>query len=155
MPIQVGQEAPDFILTDSSLKKVHLSELRGQNVTLLFFPLAFTRVCTVELCSVRDNLKTYEDLQTQVLAISADSPFALAKFKEEQGLQFPLLSDFNKDVSTQYDTLYEDYYGMKGIPKRSAFVIDAQGVVRYAEVLENDGDIPDLNAIQALLKTLI
>jgi glutaredoxin-dependent peroxiredoxin len=154
MPIQVGQEAPDFVLTDSTLKKIHLQELRGQNVVLLFFPLAFTRVCTAELCSVRDDLSIYQGLQSQVFGISADSPFVLAKFKEEQSLPFPLLSDFNKEVSAAYDSLYADYFGMKGVPKRSAFVIDAAGVVRYAVVMENDGEMPNFGAIQEVLKAL-
>jgi peroxiredoxin len=155
MPIQVGQEAPDFVLTDSTLKKIHLQELRGQNVVLLFFPLAFTRVCTAELCSVRDDLSIYQGLHSLVFGISADSPFVLAKFKEEQSLPFPLLSDFNKEVSALYGSLYENFvFDMKGVSKRSAFVVDKAGTVRYAEVLENAGEVPNFGAIQEVLKAL-
>src|ERR1044071_793882 len=97
--IQVGQQAPDFTLYDSVKNKVTLSDQRGQNVLLLFFPLAFTSVCTAELCSVRDSLKIYEGLKAKPFGISVDSLHTLKKFKEEQHLNFELLSDFNKEVS--------------------------------------------------------
>ena len=155
MSIQVGQEAPDFTLFDSEKKEVHLAELRGENVLLLFFPLAFTSTCTKELCSVRDNLDWYNEAHATVLGISVDSLHSLAKFKEEQQLNFRLLSDFNKDVSTAYNTIYEKFgFGMRGVSKRSAFVIDKEGIVRYAEVLENAGEIPDFEKIKTVLKEL-
>src|SRR5438067_8730281 len=114
MAIQIGQPAPDFSLYDTDKQLVTLSELRGQNVLLLFFPLAFTSVCTAELCSVRDNLKMYEELNVKPFGISVDSLYTLAKFKQEQHLNFPLLSDFNKEVSALYGVLYETFgYGMK------------------------------------------
>ena len=106
-------------------------------VVLLFFPLAFTSVCTAELCSVRDNYALYNELNAVVYGISVDSAFTLAKFKEEQRLNFDLLSDFNKTASTAYDCLYSEFaLGMKGVSKRSAFVIDKDGMIQYAEVLE-------------------
>ena len=156
MSITVGQKAPDFALYDSGKNKVKLSEFQGKNVLVLFFPLAFTSVCTAELCSIRDNITLYNNSDAQVLGISVDSPYTLAKFKEFQGLNFPLLSDFNKEVSTSYDALYETFsMEMKGVSKRSAFVIDKEGIVRYAQVLENASDLPNFSAIQATLQGLI
>lgn len=153
--LQVGQTAPDFSLYDSDKKLVSLSQFRGNNVLLLFFPFAFSSVCTAEMCSMRDNLKIYEHLNVLPIGISVDSLYTLKKFKEDQHLNFPLLSDFNKEVSTIYCSIYETFsYGMKGVSKRSAFLIDKQGIVQYAEVLENAGMQPDFEAIQVKLREL-
>jgi glutaredoxin-dependent peroxiredoxin len=155
MSIQIGQPAPDFTLRDNEKNKITLGDYRGKNVLLLFFPLAFTSTCTKELCFMRDNLATYNNLEAQVFGISVDSLYALDKFKKEQSLNFPLLSDFNKVVSHAYDTIYEHFSNdMDGVSKRSAFIIDKQGIVRYAEVLENAGDVPNFNAIEECLKGL-
>jgi glutaredoxin-dependent peroxiredoxin len=155
MKIQIGQTAPDFALYSSEKSKVKLSDYRGKTTLLLFFPLAFTGVCTKELCSVRDNIAMYENLNVQVLAISVDSPQTLAKFKHDQQLNFILLSDFNKDVSTLYGCLYEVFsLEMKGVSKRSAFVIDKNGIVQFEEILENAGELPNFGAIQSVLTTL-
>ena len=155
MAIQVGQQAPEFALRDNEKNKVTLGEQKGSNVLLLFFPLAFTSTCTKELCSVRDNLAFYNNANAKVFGISVDSLFSLDKFKKEQNLNFSLLSDFNKDASRAYDSIYEDWFNdMKGVSKRSAFVIDKEGIVRYAEVLENATDVPDFAAIQSCLESL-
>ena len=155
MKIEVGSKAPDFSLYSSEKEKVSLSDYKGKNVVLLFFPLAFTGVCTKELCNVRDNIGIYNNSKAKVLAISVDSPQTLAKFKEDQQLNFPLLSDFNKTVSAAYGSLYETFsLDMKGVGKRSAFVIDANGIVRYTEVLENASEEPDYIAIENCLKSL-
>lgn len=155
MPLQPGQPAPDFSLFDSDKNKVSLSDLKGNNVLLLFFPQAFTGVCTKELCSIRDNIGRYQHEKAKVLGISVDSVFTLAKFKEEQQYNFPLLSDFNKEVSGKYDTLYHDWIlDMKGVSKRSAFIIDKEGVIQYAEVLESAGDLPNFEAIHGVLDRL-
>lgn len=155
MQIQIGQTAPDFTLFDSDKNQVILSEQKGNNALLLFFPLAFTSICTAELCLVRDNLKIYEHLNANVFGISVDSLYTLQKFKKEQHLNFPLLSDFNKEASALYGSLYETFgYGMKGVSKRSAFLIDKKGIVQYAEVLENAGLQPDFEAIQVKLRSL-
>jgi glutaredoxin-dependent peroxiredoxin len=155
MAIQLGQAAPDFSLFDSDKNKVSLGDQKGKNVVLLFFPQAFTGVCTKELCGVRDNIAQYNNANAQVFGISVDSVFTLGKFKEEQGFNFPLLSDFNKEVSGSYDSLYQDWIlDMKGVSKRSAFVIDKQGFVRYAEVLESAGDLPNFDTIQNILNGL-
>ncbi len=155
MAIQVGQQAPDFTLYNSDKEPVTLSSLKGKNVLLLFFPFAFTGTCTKELCSTRDNLTFYQDVNAEVFGISIDSVHSLRRFKEDLNLNFALLSDFNKEVSTAYDTIYETFsLGMKGVSKRSAFVIDKEGIVRYAEVLENASEIPNFEAIQNCLKGL-
>lgn len=155
MSIQIGQPAPDFTLYDTNKQPVTLSDQRGKNVLLLFFPLAFTSVCTAELCSVRDNLKVYEGLNALPFGISVDSLYSLKKFREEQHLNFTLLSDFNKEVSRAYDTIYEQWgFGMRGVSKRSAFLIDKDGIVQYAEVLENAGEQPNFEAIKEKLEAL-
>jgi len=153
--IQIGQKAPEFSLYDSEKQKVNLGDYKGKNVLLLFFPQAFTGTCTKELCSTRDNIALYNQANAQVFAISVDSVFTLGKYKEEQHLNFPLLSDFNKEVSSAYGSLYDNFvFDMKGVSKRSAFVIDKEGIVRYAEVLESAGDLPDFTAIQKILSDL-
>jgi len=155
MSIQIGQPAPDFTLRDTDKTPVTLSEQRGKTVLLLFFPLAFTGTCTKELCSVRDNIAFYNSTNATVYGISVDSMFSLKKFKEEQNLNFSLLSDFNKTASAAYGSIYEHFFNdMDGVSKRSAFVIDREGVVRYAEVLENAGDIPDFAAIQNCINSI-
>jgi peroxiredoxin len=155
MSITLGQQAPNFTLRDTEKNEVSLSQYAGKKVVLVFFPLAFTGVCTTELCSLRDSIATYNQLNAEVIGISVDSLFTLDKFKQEQSLNFTLLSDFNKEVSTAYGCLYENFVlDMKGVSKRSAFVIDAQGAVQYAEVLESAGDLPHFEAIQACLATL-
>ena len=154
MNLSIGDKAPEFTLRASDKSEVSLSNYRGKNVVLLFFPLAFTGVCTKELCDIRDNMNIYSSLDAEVLAVSVDSLFTLEKFKEEQGYNFHLLSDFNKDVSRSYGALYEDFVlGMKGVSKRSAFVIDAQGTIKYAEVLEDAGQLPDFDQVKASLQS--
>lgn len=156
MKIKPGQPAPDFTLYNTEKQPVTLSEQKGKNVLLLFFPLAFTSVCTAELCSVRDSLNVYEQLNAQPFGISVDSLYTLKKYKEDQNLNFPLLSDFNKEVSKLYDALYPEFgYGMKGVTKRAAFIINKEGVVQYAEVLDNAGLQPNFEAIQVNLRKLI
>jgi len=155
MKIEKGQKAPAFNLFNTEKNEIKLDSFKGQNVVLLFFPLAFTSTCTKELCSVRDTLAEYNQLNTVVLGISVDSVFSLAKYKAEQSLNFDLLSDFNKETSTAYGCLYNDFIlGMKGVSKRAAFVIDKEGFLRHSEVLENAGEIPNFEAIQSVLKTL-
>ena len=153
--ITIGQEAPDFTLYDSEKKQVTLSLQRGQPVLLLFFPLAFTSTCTKELCQVRDEISWYNNVEAKVFGISVDSLHTLARYKADQQLNFTLLSDFNKDVSKAYESLYDKFgYNMRGVTKRSAFVIDQQGIIQYAEILENAGEIPDFEAIRRTLETI-
>ncbi|MCB0640926.1 MAG: redoxin domain-containing protein [Phaeodactylibacter sp.] len=155
MAVHVGDKAPEFQLFADDKQEVKLADYGDKNVVLLFFPLAFTGVCTTELCTMRDDIAYYGGLDAQVLAVSVDSVPTLAKFKEDQKLNFPLLSDFNKEVSRAYDVLHEAFaFGMKGVAKRSAFVIDKDGTVRYAEVLDNPGELPNFEAIKETLNSL-
>ncbi|SRR5579875_2158102 len=154
MAVEVGTPAPDFTLKSNKMQDVKLSDLRGNNVLLLFVPLAFTGVCTKELCGMRDSLKEYEALNCKVFGISTDSPFALDAWAKEQGYQFPLLSDYNKETARQYGALYDELMGFKGVCKRSAFLIDKQGVVRYAEVLADARNLPNFEAIKTCLRQL-
>lgn len=155
MGISIGQQAPGFSLFNTEKKKISLEDYKGQNLVLLFFPLAFTSVCTAELCSVRDNMAAYNKSSAEVVGISVDSLFTLAKFREEQQLNFPLLSDFNKEASSAYGALYEQFgFDMMGVSKRAAFVIDKEGKIAYAEVLENAGEIPNFEAINQTLASL-
>ncbi len=153
--INIGDKAPDFTLRGSDKSQVSLKDFNGKNVVLLFYPAAFTGVCTKELCMMRDGLADYERLDAQILAISVDSLFTLAQWKMDQGFNFPMLSDFNKTVSKKYDVLYKEFvFEMKGVSKRSAFVIDKTGIVRYAEVLENAGEMPNFEAVKNTLESL-
>lgn len=152
MALQIGELAPNFTLFNTEKKEISLSDYNDKNVVILFFPLAFTSVCTAELCEMRDNITTYASLNAEIIGISVDSLFTLDKFKAEQNLPFNLLSDFNKEVSTAYGSIYENFVlGMKGVSKRSAFVIDAKGVIQYTEVLESAGDIPNFEAVKEVL----
>ena len=153
--LKIGDKAPDFNLRASDKSQVSLKDYKGKNVVLLFFPMAFTGVCTKELCMMRDSLHDYANLNAEILAISVDSLFTLNKWKEEEKFNFTMLSDFNKTVSKKYDTFYKDFvFEMKGVSKRSAFLIDKEGVIQYAEVLDNAGEIPDFEAVKKTLETL-
>jgi peroxiredoxin len=157
MSIQPGQIAPCFTLFDSEKNKISLGDYSGRkNVLLLFFPLAFTRVCTKELCLVRDDIGRYNNDEVQVLGISVDSVYTLAKYREEQHYNYPLLSDFNREVSTLYETIYDSFsdLGMKGVSKRSAFIIDKQGIIQYEEVLEIAKEMPNFEAINEIIERL-
>lgn len=153
MSLQPGQPAPQFTLVSSQLKPVSLSDFKGKKVVLHFFPMAFTGTCTTQLCTMRDSFGYYDGLNAVILGISVDSPFTLAKYKADNNYQFELLSDFNKEVSTAYGCLYQEFVlGLKGVSKRSAFVIDEQQNIVYSEILEVATDLPDFDAIAAAVK---
>jgi glutaredoxin-dependent peroxiredoxin len=155
MALQVGSSAPNFALFNSEKNKVTLGDYAGKNLLLLFFPAAFTGVCTTELCTTRDNIGMYNDLNTEIVAISVDMVFTLEKFKAEQNLNFPLLSDFNKEACSAYGCKYDEWIlEMKGVCKRSAFVIDKSGIIQYAEVLDVPTELPNFSAIKAILDKL-
>ena len=155
MALEIGTKAPAFTLKTKNadgLQDVSLSDNLGKKKTLLlFFPLAFTSVCVKEMCDVSASLAAYTDLNAAVYGISVDSPFAQEQMAKADNLQFPLLSDFNKEVSAAYDVLYADLLGFKGVAKRSAFVIDEAGVVLYSESAEDPHDLPNFDAIKAAL----
>jgi peroxiredoxin len=153
MALQIGQKAPKFKLYSSDLKEVASEDFAGKKTVIHFFPMAFTGVCTTQLCEMRDTFGYYEGLGASVLAISVDSPFTLAKFKQENNYQFPLLSDFNKEVSKAYNAQYDEFVlGLRGVSKRAAFVLDEEQNVLYAEVLESAKDLPDFEAIRKIIQ---
>jgi glutaredoxin-dependent peroxiredoxin len=157
MALSIGDQAPGFTLKRKAgdLVDVSLADYKGKkNVVLLFVPLAYTSVCTDELCSVSGGLSDYEGLDAEVLAISVDSPFAQEAWAEASNISVPLLSDFNKDVCQAYGCMFEDLLGFKGVAKRSAFVIDKEGVVRFAAVSDDAGEVPDFDAIKSCLSGL-
>jgi glutaredoxin-dependent peroxiredoxin len=159
MPVKVGESAPEFTLKDTNSSSVSLADFKGKNnVVLLFFPAVGTGVCEKELCSTRDSMKDYENLNAQVLAISVDGPFAQKLWVDKYKFNFPLLSDFNKEVSPLYGAIYDVWlpgkWDLKGVSKRSAFVIDKNGIVQYAQVLDNAGEEPDYNAVKDTLSKL-
>lgn len=155
MALTQGNQAPDFTLktkTADGLKDLTLSDNFGKKKTvLLFFPLAFTSVCMDEMCTVNSGLQAYKALNAEVYGISVDSPFTQEKMALVDNLQFPLLSDFNKEVAAAYDVLYEELLGFKGVAKRSAFVIDENGTIVYSESSDDPKQMPDFDAIKAAL----
>lgn len=157
MALSTGTPAPDFVLktkTQDGLEEVKLSEQYAKGKTvLLFFPFAFTGVCQKELCSVSAGLADYSGLGAQVFGISVDSPFSQEAFAKAHGITVPLLSDFNKEVSGAYDVLYGDLLGFSGVAKRSAFVVDESGVITFSWSSDDPHDLPDFDAIQAVLKS--
>jgi peroxiredoxin len=150
--MKIGDKATDFTLQNTEGKEVSLSDVTSEgSVVLLFFPLAFSSVCTDEMCTVRDNFKMYKSLDANVIGISVDSFFTLKAFKQMNNIPFPLLSDFNKSVSKEYGVLNNDFYGMVGVAKRAAFVIDKDMKILHQEVMDDAGNMPDFNAIHNAL----
>ena len=147
MAATVGSKAPDFTLMNENREPVTLSSQKGHPVVLAFFPAAFSGVCTKELCTFRDAMAKLNNAKAQVYGISVDTFFTLAAFKKDQNLNFPLLSDFNKDVIQAYGAFNPDMIGLKGIAKRAVFVLDKDGVVRYREVLEDARNEPNYQQV--------
>lgn len=148
--LTVGSRAPAFQLPAKPGEMVDVGGLIGrEKIVLLFIPLAFSSVCTAEMCHFRDSWSQWESVGAKVFAISVDSPFVVAKFREAERIPFPVLSDFNKAVAPQYDALHAELMGLKGVTKRAAFVIGRDGVIAYAWVSENPGVQVDFDAIRA------
>lgn len=155
MALPIGSKAPDFRLKAQSGEFVQLSERLGRGPQVLaFFPMAFTGVCAAELCEFQEGLAGFADLGADVYGISGDSQYTLKAFAEKIGVEFPLLSDYNHEVAPAYDVMYEDFNSFRGVPKRSVFVLDAQGVIRYVWATDNAGERPDLAAVREALQGL-
>ena len=158
MPIAVGSKAPDFTLkskTSEGLKEVKLSENFGKkNTVLLFFPLAFTGVCTTEMCDITAGLSAYTGLNAEVIAVSVDSPFAQEAWAQKEKIGITLASDLNKETAKAYGTLLPDLVGLGAVSARAAFVIDRNGVVQYAEQTPTPKDLPNFNAVKEALAKL-
>jgi len=154
MSVDVGSKAPDFTLTSQDRQPVTLSGLRGKPVVLAFFPAAFSSVCQKEMCTFRDSMARLGKADAQVYGISVDTFFTLKAWQDQQQLNFPLLSDFNKEVIRDYGVFNEDMIGLKGIAKRAVFVIDKDGVVRHREVLEDARNEPNYEKVFSSLASL-
>ena len=146
----VGSKAPDFTLHNTKREPVSLASLRGSPVVLAFFPAAFTGVCEKELCTFRDALASFNELSAKVFGVAVDAPFANAAFAEKNGLNFEVLSDYSRSAVKAYDIAHDDFAGLDGYTaaKRSVFVIDGEGVIRYRWVAPNPGVEPDYDAVK-------
>jgi peroxiredoxin len=155
MALAVGTKAPDFKLFSSDKKEVSLADFKGKNLVIQFFPAAFTGVCTAQLCTSRDELSLFNGMNASVVGVSVDMPFSLGEFKAKNGINFDLLSDFNKDFIKAYDMYLENFaLGMKGVAKRGVVVIDKDGVVQYTETTPTPGDQVNFEALKAALAKL-
>jgi peroxiredoxin len=154
MALRVGERAPDATVFPRPREPVQLSQYTGKPVILLFFPLAFSGVCTKEMCTVAEDYSAYQELGAEVIGISIDSPWVNQKFAEACNATFPIVSDFNKEATIAYDVLREDLGGLKGVSERAAFVIDKNGRIAYAWVGENPGVFPPLEDIKAAVRAL-
>ena len=158
MAIAVGTKAPEFSLKSKDaegVKDIKLADNLGKkNTILLFFPLAFTSVCTKEMCDITQGIKAYQDLGAAVYGISVDSPFAQEAWAQKESIRIPLLSDLNKKTAAAYGVLLDDLLGFGSTSARAAFVIDKQGIIRYSEQTPTPKDLPDFAKIQAALKAL-
>jgi peroxiredoxin len=143
MAVEIGDKAPEFILKDQNMQDVSLSDFSGQLVALAFFPLAFSPICTLEMSSFSADLEEFNAVNAQLLGVSVDSPFVLKAFADKQQINYPLLSDFNKEASRAYGVLDEDVMGLKGVAKRSIFIIDGTGTIRYKWVADHPGMQPN------------
>jgi peroxiredoxin len=151
----IGDRAPGFKLVSSDKKEVNLSDFKNQPLVVFFFPFAFSGTCTTELCQIRDSFANFADLNVTVLAISVDSPYTLNKFKELNNYPFIMLSDFNKIACKAYDCMHEEFsLGLRGVAKRSAFVIDKEGLIKYEEILDIPSNLPNFDAINQVLNNL-
>ena len=154
--LTVGEKAPDFTLVNMNMKQVSLKDFRGKKVVLAFFPGAFTGTCTQEMCTLRDSIAKMEDLDAQILGISVNDPFSNKAFHEENALNFPLLSDYTREVVRRYGVYHEDFAGLKGYTtaKRSVFILDEDGVIRYKWVTEDPSIEPPYDELEKELKKL-
>ena len=152
----VGQTAPDFSLVDTDLKHRSLADFKGKKLILAFYPAAFTGVCTQEMCTFRDNLSQLGNLGAAVLGISVDTPFANKAFAERNQINFPLLSDYGREVIASYDIRFPDLAGLKGytVAKRAVFVLDREGVIRYAWVSEDPKKEPNYGEVNRAVQQI-
>jgi peroxiredoxin len=158
MAIAVGTKAPDFALktkTSSGVSEIKLSANFGQkNTVLLFFPLAFTSVCTKELCDISQGMNAYTGMNADVIAISVDSPFAQEAWAQKEKITVKLASDLNKQAAAAYGVLLPDLLGLGATSARAAFVVDKAGTIQYSEQTPTPKDLPNFDAIKAVLVKL-
>lgn len=153
MAVQVGQAAPSFSLVDTDRKARTLDEFKGSKTVLVFYPGAFTGVCTKEMCTFRDSMSRFNEVSAKVVGISVDAPFANKAFAAQHQLEFPLLSDYNRETVKAYGIALDNFAGLPGYLacQRAVFALDKGGVVRYVEVTANPGVEPNYDALVAAL----
>ncbi|MFM8280947.1 MAG: redoxin domain-containing protein [Bacteroidota bacterium] len=156
MALSIGQTAPDFTLVDNTLTPHTLSSYKGRSVILAFFPAAFTGVCEKEMCTFRDNLGSLQSSNATIFGISVDLPFSADAFAKKNDLNFPILSDMNREVTKAYDVLFPNLANVQGldVSARAVFLIDGEGIIRYAEVTANPGVEPNYDAVMAAAASL-
>lgn len=153
--LQIGQKAPDFKLVNTNKEEITLAHFQGKNLVIFFFPMAWTGVCTKEMCSIQEDYNAYAGMNAETVGVSVDSLFALKRFGEDNKIAFPLLSDFNKTMIQDYGVVHTDFaFGYKNVAKRATVVIDKEGVVRFIEILPNPGDFPNMDAIKDAVRQL-
>ena len=155
MALEIGTQAPDFKLFNTDKKEVSLSDFKGKTLIIHFYPAAFTGVCTAQMCSSRDDLANYNDMNAAVVGVSVDMPFSLAVFKQQNNINFDLLSDFNKRLIHDYDMYQVNFAaGLKGVAKRGVVVVDKNGVIQYTETTANPGVQVNFDALKAAVEKL-
>ena len=163
MPLSVGTKAPDFTLSTKAAdgpKQIKLSDNFGkENTLLLFFPMVFTGTCTTEMCEVSQGMNVYANSNTAVYGISGDNPFAQEAWAQKEKISVPLLSDYEHRIAKAYDVMYDSFLpqinlGMGGVPKRSAFIVDREGIIQYAESTDDARELPNFDKIKAKLAEL-
>lgn len=156
MALSEGTEAPDFSVPPSGEpdSRVTLEDTKGFKFVLLFFPMAFTGVCTEEACEISNELSEYRKLRAEIMGVSVDSPYALNAWKEQEGFDLPLLSDFNRDMIEAYDVKRDDLNGLRNVANRAAFVIDQEGVIQYSWESEDPGELPPFDEIRDTVEAL-
>jgi peroxiredoxin len=156
MPLRVGDKAPDFSLFDTEKKTRTLKEFLGKKTVLAFYPGAFTGVCDKEMCTFRDSLAAFNNMNAQVVGISVNDPFSNKGFAKVNSLSFPLLSDLTRQTVKTYAGVHEDFAGLTGysVSKRAVFVLDRDGTVRYAWISEKPGVEPNYDEITKALQTI-
>jgi peroxiredoxin len=153
LSVEEGREPPDFSLPDQDRKQRALKDFLGKKIVLAFFPGAFTSVCTKEMCTFRDSIQALNSLNAQVVGISVNDPFTNKAFAEANKLQFPILSDYTRETVRKYNVFHDNFAGLAGYTaaKRSVFVLDDDGIVRYRWVSDDPGKQPDYDAIKKVL----
>jgi peroxiredoxin len=153
LTVELGQRPPDFQLPDQDKKLRTLKDFLGKKTVLAFFPGAFTGVCTKEMCTFRDSMQAFNSLDAQVVGISVNDPWANKAFAENNKLQFPILSDYTRETVKKFNVFHDDFSGLKGytVAKRSVFVLDEKGVVRYRWISEDPGILPNFDEVKEVL----
>lgn len=156
MALSEGTEAPSFSLPPAGdpESRVTLEEAEGYNLVLLFFPMAFTSVCTDEACTISENLDQYRRMEAEVVGVSVNSPFTQKAWKDREQFDLPLISDFNREMIEDYDVKRDDLLGLKNVANRAAFVVDREGVIQFSWESEDPGQLPPFEDIRETVESL-